>query len=79
MPRHPKDRNSFNPRVQCSCCKKWMRESSWIERADGSREQFQRFCACGYGNGDHLVGDAVDVCQDCCQSKCREAAEKRAA
>jgi hypothetical protein len=79
MPVHPKDHASHNPRMQCTVCKRWMRMNSWITEASGRREQFQRFCACGYGNGDHLAGDGVEVCQDCCQTKCRELAEAKAA
>lgn len=76
---HPKDKLSLNPRMQCSVCGRWKRMNGWEYHPDGSRTQVQRFCACGYGNGDHLAGDGVTVCEDCCQTACRKIAESRSA
>lgn len=70
--RHPKDHNAANPRIQCSACGKWKRENG-VRTVDGKRESYSRFYACGYGNGPHLCGDTDCVCDDCCQTKCREA------
>lgn len=69
---HPKDKNSSNPRLQCSVCRRWMRLHG-VKVIDGIVETFQRFYGgCDFTNGgDHLAGDMVDVCDNCCQKECK--------
>lgn len=73
---HPKDINAANPRMQCSVCGKWKRLDG-VEIRNGKRVMFSRFHACGYGNGDHLAGDHGTVCEECCQTACREIYEAK--
>ena len=66
---HPKDEKSSNPRLQCSCCAKWMR----LFGRDESGKRIQRFFGgCDYSDGDHLAGDKRDVCYECCKKFCKE-------
>ena len=76
MPRHPKDHNADNPRMQCSVCKRWMRENGVRTNERGEREAFSRFYGCSYGNGDHLAGDHETVCEACCLRECHKLAHE---
>lgn len=71
---HPKDKSSYNPRVQCSVCAKWKRLDGkvWSEK-NQQFESFSRFFGgCGFNRGnDHLAGDHSDVCDDCCNIECK--------
>lgn len=80
MATHPKDRNATNPRVQCSVCGQWKRLNCKPEMSPGGYERRQRFfggCAHSKG-GDHLAGDHIDVCDDCCHEACKALAAKAA-
>jgi hypothetical protein len=71
---HPKDKSATNPRLQCSVCHKWMR----LHRAkpDPQTGHSQRFFGgCSFTRGDHLAGDKMDVCDDCCRTECKRLAE----
>lgn len=75
---HPADKNARNPRIQCVVCAKWMRMTGKDE--DGNRVQ-RFYGGCAWCNGDHLAAvhsgkeiAAWDVCQNCCDTKCKELA-----
>lgn len=74
---HPKDRRSDNPRIQCVVCGKWMR--LYKRRSDGGWEQvFWGGCSHrGPNGGTHLaeVNGDDDVCQPCCDTRCKAIAE----
>jgi hypothetical protein len=75
---HPKDRASSNPRIQCSVCGKWKRLHTKDKRPPYDlRQTF--FGGCSYANGDHLAGDRIDVCADCCEIECKTLAAEKAA
>lgn len=75
MATHPADARAENPRVQCSVCGKWRRQYlSKAEMSPGGYERTSMFFACSYTDGDHLAGDRIDVCDDCCHTHCRSAA-----
>lgn len=84
---HRGDRKSDNPRLQCSCCAKWMRlHGVRVNPQTGEREQFYRFYGgCGYTDGgDHLAGKAGpdgcrDVCDDCCHKECKRLSDEHGA
>lgn len=81
---HIKDRNAANPRLQCSCCARWMRlHGKRLQVVDGEVKEVavQRFYGgCDHNNGgDHLAGKTgedgcLDVCDACCQSECKRLA-----
>lgn len=73
---HPKDTNKSNPRIQCSVCGKWMRLNG-VKIVNGKEHYFQRFYgACDWNQGgDHLAGDKIDVCDNCCQIECKKISE----
>lgn len=74
---HPKDKLSNNPRLQCSVCAKWMRLYGLKRNAVGEMEMFYRFYGgCGYTNGDHLAGNHIDVCDECCHKECKKFSEE---
>ena len=68
---HPSDRSAANPRLQCSVCGKWKRLHQKAKKPPfDSNQNF--FGGCHFTGGDHLAGDKVDVCVECCETKCRE-------
>lgn len=73
---HPKDRSSSdNPRLQCSVCGKWKRVR--MNKGNANRPDWHQsfYGGCTFTNGDHLAGDHLDVCVDCCDTKCKHLAE----
>ena len=67
---HAKDKKISNPRLQCSVCGRWMR------LFDRDRKQIF-FGGCRFNNGDHLVGNGAEVCDNCCNKSCKELRDKR--
>lgn len=77
---HPRDKLVHNPRLQCSCCGRWKRLHCKPYPSLGGYQAEQTFFGgCAYTDGDHLAGDHVDVCDDCCHVACQQIAIARAA
>ena len=64
---HTADQRSRNPRMQCGACGRWSR----LHLKDG--RQFS-YGGCGVTGADHnAAGASQDVCEPCCQAKCKPA------
>jgi hypothetical protein len=73
MTTHPADHHAANPRVQCSVCGQWKRLHCHEYTSKGGYKANQTFFGgCAYTRGDHLAGDHVDVCDDCCHAVCAD-------
>lgn len=66
---HPRDKGTNNPRLQCSVCGRWKRLHT--KRLGRAAQIFYGGCEYSSG-GDHLAGDHVDVCDDCCRVQCKK-------
>ncbi len=65
---HNKDRISTNPRIQCSVCGQWKR----LHGVDEKGYAIQRFYGgCRATKGDHIAGNKIDVCDECCKKHCK--------
>lgn len=77
------DLGSANPRMQCSVCGRWMRlYGKKLELINGkiTETTVQRFYGgCSYNKGDHLAGDRINVCEDCCHRECMKLAAAKPA
>jgi uncharacterized protein YcgI (DUF1989 family) len=74
---HPKDKASNNPRLQCSVCGKWKRLYRHGKDEHGTHQTF--YGGCQATENDHLAGDGMDVCHECCKTECSKLAQLKKA
>lgn len=68
-----RDRNSSNPRLQCSACGQWKRLYT-VSYKNGHKAvgDYLFYGGCSWNSGnDHLAGDKSDVCAKCYDIECK--------